>query len=211
VGVSPLFPSKEELRPDRFPFLFSNFEFGYGTYTNILYNPTRKFSVGAAISLSSFRSWKDPRTHGSGDNSYFNIYSFDPNVKYKFFVKRISPFIMAGMGATVYHAKRAQTKVLLDNFYPVDFKSEDEFGGVSWVSIDKVLIREPGYEVKPRMAFNVLGALGFDFKVSESIGLTFMACYNISFTSGNFTLAQNLKYLSFPVGVNLSIGKSKTL
>jgi hypothetical protein len=118
---------------------------------------------------------------------------------------------MAGLGTTVYHAKRAQTNVLLDNFYTVDFPSEDEFGGASYVSIDQVLIREPGYEIKPRMAFNMLAAVGFDVKVSESIGLTFMACYNISFTSGNFTLEQNLQYLSFPVGVNLSIGKSKTL
>jgi len=80
-----------------------------------------------------------------------------------------------------------------------------------YVSIDNVLIREPGFEVKPKSAFNVLGAAGVDIKISESLGITLMACYNMSFTSGNFTLAQNLRYLSFPVGVNLSIGKSKTL
>lgn len=210
VGVSPLFPSKEALRADRFPYLFSNFQYGYGTYTNVLYNPSRKFSIGVAINLSTFQSWEDPRAFGnsSGDDSFFNTYSIDPNIKYKLWVKRISPFVMAGLGATVYHAKRAQTEVLFEDFYPWDYEASSE---VPWVSIDEVLIYEPGYEVKPRTAFNVLGAVGFDIKVSETIGVTLMACYNISFTSGNFTLDQNLKYLSFPIGVNFSLGKSKTL
>ena len=221
VGVSPLFPSQEAFREDGNPYLFSNFKNGYGTYTNILYNPNRKISIGVAISLSSFRQWQEPRkaikadditraddfSYTFKDKSYFNIYSIDPNIKYKFFVKRISPFVMAGLGATVYHAKRSESKVGR-SFYYWDFA---EKGTYDWVSIDYVISREPGYEVKPRSAFNVLGAAGFDIKVSETVGITLMACYNISFTSGNFTLDQNLKYLTFPIGVNLSLGKSKTL
>lgn len=212
LGVSYLYPSKEKLRDDRLPYLFSNFENGYGVYANLLYNLSRKFSVGIAANLSSFRSWKDPRTEGTGDNSYFNVYSIDPNIKYKIFDKRVSLFVMAGAGASVYHAKRAMATVLLQDFYLVDFQTRDLEGNqVEYNSIDQVLLREPGFEIKPTTAFNVLGAMGLDIKISETIGLTLMACYNISLTSSNFTLDQDLKYLSFPIGVNLSLGKSKTL
>ena len=222
VGVSPLFTSQEAFREDGNPYLFSNFKSGYGVYGNLLYNPSRKISIGIAVNLSSFRQWQEPRkaTKTDGDidrpddfsytykdKSYFNVYSIDPNVKYKLFVKRISPFVMAGLGVTVYHAKRSETRVGKP-FYYWDYET---YGTYDWVSIDYVISREPGSEIKPRTAFNLLGAAGFDIKVSETVGITLMACYNYSFTAGNFTLDQNLKYLSFPIGVNLSLGKSKTL
>lgn len=207
VGVSPLIPNQAPLRDDRLPYLFSNFEYGYGTYTNLLYNLNKKISIGGAVSLSTFRSWKDPRTNGSSDKSFFNIYSLDPNIKYKILSNKISPFVMAGAGISIYHAKRAQTKLLLKDFFLVDFENED----VNYVSIDNVLIREPGYALSARASLNVLGAVGVDIKISENVGITLMACYNMSFTAGNFDLDQKIRYLSFPVGVNLSIGKSKTL
>jgi len=206
VGVSPLIPSQQALRSDRTPYLFSNFQFGYGLYSNLLYNISRKLSVGASINISTFRSWKDPRTEGGNDQSYFNIYNFAPNVKYKIVSKKISPFVIGGVGLSVYHSKRAQSTVLLRDFYSIDFTDQ-----VNFVSIDQVLIREPGFEVKPKAAFSALAGFGIDVKISESIGITAMACYNVSFTSGNTTIDQNLNYLSFPIGVNLSIGKSKTL
>jgi hypothetical protein len=208
VGVSYLYPHGGELRGDRLPYLFSNFEYGYGTYTNLLYNFSKKFSVGLAVNLSTFQSWQDPRKAASVDQSYFNIYNVNPNIKYKILVRDISPFVMVGAGMSVYHARRAQSKVLIKNFYPWDFEQDGEF---DWVSIDEVLIREPGFEIKPQAAFNTVWALGLNFKVSESVGITVMACYNLSFTGRSVTLDQNLRYLSFPVGVNLSIGKSKTL
>jgi hypothetical protein len=208
VGVSYLYPDGGELREDRLPYLFSNFEYGYGTYTNLLYNFSKKFSVGIAANISSFRSWQDPRKAASVDESYFNIYNVNPNIKYKIIVRDVSPFVMVGAGISVYHARRAQSKVLIKNFYPWDYEVLGEY---DWVSIDEVLIREPGFEIKPKAAFNTVWAVGLDFKVSESVGITAMACYNLSFTGRSFTLDQNLRYLSFPVGVNLSIGKSKTL
>jgi hypothetical protein len=208
VGVSYLYPHGGDLRGDRLPYLFSNFEYGYGTYTNLLYNWSRKFSVGIAGNISSFRSWQDPRKAASTDESYFNIYNVNPNIKYKIIVRDISPFIMIGAGVSVYHARRAQSKVLIQDFYPWDYELDGEY---DWVSIDEVLIREPGFEIKPQAAFNTVWAMGLDFKVSESVGITVMACYNLSFTGRNITLDQNLRYLSFPIGVNLSIGKSKTL
>lgn len=208
VGVSYLYPQGGELRGDRLPYLFSNFDYGYGTYTNLLYNFSRKFSVGLAANISSFRSWQDPRKAASTDESYFNIYNVNPNIKYKIIVSDISPFVMVGAGMSIYHARRAQSKVLIKDFFPWDFEFDGE---QEWVSIDEVLIREPGFEIKPQAAFNTVWALGLDFKISDSVGITVMACYNLSFTGRNVILDQNLRYLSFPVGVNLSIGKSKTL
>lgn len=208
VGVSYLYPDGGDFRGDRLPYLFSNFEYGVGTYTNLLYNLNRKFSVGVAANISVFRSWQDPRKAASVDESYFNIYNVNPNIKYKILVRDVSPFVMVGAGVSVFHSRRAQSQTLIKDFYPWDFQQDGES---DWVSIDEVLVREPGFELKPQAAFNTLWAIGLDFKVSESVGLTVMACYNLSFTGRDVILDQNLRYLSFPVGVNLSIGKSKTL
>ena len=209
IGVSPLLPSQDDLRADRLPYFFSNFEYGYGGNVNLLYNVSRKLSFGVTTGFAGFDSWKDPRTENQDiDKSFFHIYTFNPNIKYRFLKGKFSPFVMAGAGISVYRGQRAQTKILLEDFYPWDFEQN---GVYSFVSIDNVLIREPGFKVNAKPAPFVMGAFGIEYKVSETVGLSIMACYNTSLTAGNYTLDQNLGYLSFPVGVNLSLGKSKSL
>lgn len=210
-GASTLLPIKAELRDNRLPYLFSNFQYGYGGYLSGVYNLSRKFSVGLTGTMSVFQSWKDPRTDGTGDLSFFNIYSLNPNIKYRFFKGKFSPFVMGGAGISVFHGQRAQTKVLIEDFYFLDFENYgSEFAGGA-VSIDDVLIREPGYKIDPTGALNFLAGVGIEFAISQTIGITMMACYNTSLTQGYTILDQNLQYFSFPIGINLKLGKSKTI
>ena len=209
LSLSPLLPQSATLRDNRLPYLFSNFEYGAGGSATLVYNMNRRLSVGITGGISSFRSWQDPRTDIQEiDRSFFNVYSFMPNFKYRLLKRRISPFVTGGAGFSIYHAERAQTTVLIDAFYPVDFETE---GISSYVSIDQVLIREPGYRVDPKGAAQVMTGFGIDFRISETVGFSVMACYQTAFTAGNTQLDQNVRYFSFPIGLNLSLGKSKTL
>lgn len=205
VGVVP---RPEALRADRFPYLFSNFQYGHGEQVFLAYNLSRKVSAGVSGSALFFFKWVDPRYGNSGEDSFFTMFEFGPRIRYRVLKGRWSPIVEAAAGFTTYGCQQAATSYLIPRYSPVDFTQTTD---LPQVSIDEVLVRQPGfrlsYQVAPSMAANV----GVGYKFSQTIEFNLLGGYSSVFSRRDFNIDQRMRYLSISLTANLQIGKSKTI
>jgi hypothetical protein len=205
VGVAP---RPAALRADRFPYLFSNFQYGHGTQVVLAYNLSRKISLGVSGSTLFFLKWVDPQYESPGDDSFFTMFEMAPRIRYRLLKSKWSPIVEAGAGFTIYGCQRAATSYLIPKYSPVNFT---EVTDLPQVSIDEVLVRQPGFRLSYQAAPSISANIGVGYKFSQTIEFNLLGGYSSVFAKGDFNIDQRMRYLSISLTANVQIGKSKTI
>lgn len=208
AGLVGMVPKHDDLRADQYPYLFSNFKYGHGIHAFLAYNYDRNISFGLAAEALVFLKWVDPRYDNKGNESFFTMLNFIPTARYRVLRSKLSPFVSAGAGMTVYSSQFASNTFTIKRYSPVDFTSDTE---VPRVSIDEVDIRFPGFRVEPTSAFCLNASAGIDYKLSQTLGFSLHGSITDVRSSKDFTIDQNMIYYSILLTTNIHIGKSKTL
>lgn len=198
-------PIGDELRQDRIPHLYANFDQGYSFSAKAQYNVKPKLSVGLMGDITRFSDWVDPRVGGlQNEGSFLNTLNIAPFARYKFFNSKFSPYVMVGFGVSVYNGERSSTGILIEDFYlaPPD---------ASYVSIDEVQLRGPERVIENNASSLFTSGLGIEYQLSQTLGSFLQVNYTFINSAGNEILRQDIIYSSFQLGVNLNLAKSKTL
>lgn len=205
VSVGYAQPSGDELRKDRVPHLYANFNEGYSFSAKAQYNLKPKFSFGLSGELTRFADWVDPRSGGlDNEGSFINTINIAPFARYKFLNGKFSPYVLTGFGVSVYNGERSSTGVLLEDFFLAPPEA-------TFASIDEVQLREPARVVENNSATYFMAGFGVEYQLSQTLGIFGQATYNFINSAANEVLRQDIVYTSVKLGVNLNLAKSKTL
>jgi opacity protein-like surface antigen len=205
-SVGYALPLGDALQEDRLPFFFSNLNSGIAILSDAQYNINPHLSVGLQGEYTRFFSWADPRfgSNQTEDNSKINLINLNPFVRYRILKGKLSPFMIGSIGATFYNGERERVEITLNDFFLANPQD-------SYVSIEQVVLREPGQSLSNTFTPNVFVGGGIDYNLTASMGLFLNVTYNTVFTKNDEVLRQNLSYPLFSIGVNANFVKSKTL
>lgn len=215
-GAMPIYTDNFLMDLDRNPYVFPNFQYGFGGSLGLSYRINKKFDLGLQYSSFSFLDWKDPmiknsvksdlleeKKYGEGDEN-FTINAWSIVGKYEFKPDaRLGFFVQSQIGIYRYSASLPSRVNYLDR--------EEQDPNSPLVEELFVEIRYNPRSVPASTAFGLGAGMGLNYQMSSKMTLFVLGNFQWIYTDKNPQMKLSTQFAEISTGVRFNVFKKRSL